>query len=168
MYKHTCAWVIGLCASVCSSPRVIPLGHWMSVATKTCLSTPFIPDFSILAGSPQSDQYRNLQCQHRASGTFTALIEVKGFHQTYKLFHPPRQRIHSDGCRFFEAFVKQNFLLGSVEIGYRNGFAAEIRPVQVFIDPVHGDSNRSLDVVDHFLVDADILFVQHSAARKKR
>lgn len=50
-------------------PRVIPLGHWMSVATKTCLSTPFIPDFSILAGSPQSDQYRNLWDPHAATIT---------------------------------------------------------------------------------------------------
>lgn len=49
-------------------PRVIPLGHWMSVATKTCLSTPFIPDFSILAGSPQSDQYRNLWDTHIITG----------------------------------------------------------------------------------------------------
>lgn len=45
-------------------PRVIPLGHWMSDATRTCLSTPFMPDFSILAGSPQSDQYRKLQDRH--------------------------------------------------------------------------------------------------------
>lgn len=48
-------------------PRVIPLGHWMSDATKTCLSTPFIPDFSILAGSPQSDQYRNLRTHTHVS-----------------------------------------------------------------------------------------------------
>lgn len=83
-------------------------------------------------------------------------------------FHPPRQRIHSDGCRFFEASVEQNFLLGSVEVGHRNGFGAEIRPVQVLIDPVHSDSHWSLNVVYHFVVGANIpSFVQHSAVGKR-
>lgn len=84
-------------------------------------------------------------------------------------FHAPRQRIHSNGCRFFEASVEQNFLLGSVEVGNRNGFGAEIRPVQVLIDPVHGNSHRSLDVVYHFIVGANVpSFVQHSAARTEK
>lgn len=95
---------------------------------------------------------------------------MKGFHlKSKRACHPPRQRIYSDGCRFFEASVEQNFLLGSVEVGYRNGFGAEIRPVQVLIDPVHGDSHRSLDVVYHFAVDADVpSFVQHSAEEEKK
>lgn len=41
-------------------PRAIPLGHWISVVTSCCLSNPFIPAFSIFAGSPQSDQYIKL------------------------------------------------------------------------------------------------------------
>lgn len=41
-------------------PSVIPLGHWMSTVTRGRLSNPFIPAFSILAGSPQSDQYTKL------------------------------------------------------------------------------------------------------------
>lgn len=41
-------------------PSVIPFGHWMSSVTSGHLSYPFIPAFSILAGSPQSDQYTKL------------------------------------------------------------------------------------------------------------
>lgn len=94
---------------------------------------------------------------------------VSTCHWQNKAVHPPRQRIHSDGSRFFEASVEQNFLLGSVEIGNRNGFGAKIRPIQVLIDPVHSDSHRSLDVVYHFFVGANIpSFVQHSAARIER
>lgn len=148
-------------------PRVMPLGHWMSVATRTCLSTPFIPDFSILAGSPQSDQYRNLRYKHKQRCRSTVAIEITGFDPA-ATFHPPGQRIHSDRCRLFEAFAEQKFLLGSVEVGYRNSFGAEIRPVDVFIDPVDGDANGSLDVVNHFIVGADVpAFVQHSAVRKQ-
>lgn len=81
----------------------------------------------------------------------------------------PRQRIHSDGGRFFEASVKQNFLLGSIEVGYSNTFGAEIRPVKVLIDPVHCNSHRSLDIVYDFLVGANLpTFVQRCAERTKR
>lgn len=79
--------------------------------------------------------------------------------------HPPRQWIHSDGGRFFEASVEQNSLLGSVEVGHRDGFGVEIGPVQVLVDPVHGDPHGNLDVVYHFVVGADVpSFVQYSAA----
>lgn len=80
--------------------------------------------------------------------------------------HLPRQWIHSDGCWFFEASAKQSLLFGSVEVGYRNAFGAKVRPVQVLIDPVHSNSNRSLYVVNHFVVYSNIpSFVQHSAVR---
>lgn len=108
------------------------------------------------------------QIQNRSVNV--SVIGDKGFHPKLKTqaFHPPRQRIHSDGCWFFEASVEQNLLFGSVEVGYRNGFGAEVRPVQVLINPVHSDSHRSLDVVYHFVVCANVpSFVQHSAARNK-
>lgn len=82
--------------------------------------------------------------------------------------HSPRQRIHSDGGRFFKASVEQNFLFGSVEVGHGDGFGAQVGKVQVLIDPVHGDSHWSLDVVDHFAVGADVpSFVQHGAAKTR-
>lgn len=158
-------------------PRVIPLGHWMSDATKTCLSTPFIPDFSILAGSPQSDQYRNLQPHTHTCTRFyktdpsmyiSAGDKMPSPGMKRQAVHPPRKWIHGDGGWFFEPSVKQNLLLGSIEVGNRNCFGAKIRPVQVLIDPVHSDSHRSLDIVYHFVVCADFSpFVQHSAVRNK-
>lgn len=63
-------WLVHVRAHV---PRVIPLGHWMSEATRTRRSAPFMPDFSILAGSPQSDQYRNLQDRGVGTHTFREL-----------------------------------------------------------------------------------------------
>lgn len=83
-------------------------------------------------------------------------------------FYPPRQGIHSNGCWFFETSVKQNLLLGSVEVGNRNGFSAEVRPVQVLVDPVHRNPHRGLDIVYHFFMYTDLSsFVQYSPAGKK-
>lgn len=83
-------------------------------------------------------------------------------------FYPPRQRIHSNGCWFFETSVKQNLLLGSVEVGNRNGFSAEVRPVKVLVDPVHRNPHRGLDIVYYFVMYANFSsFVQYSPASKK-
>lgn len=84
-------------------------------------------------------------------------------------FHLPRQWIHSNGGWFFEASVEQNFLFGSVEGGHRNSFGAEVRPVQVFIDPVHSNTHRGLDIVDYPFMAASVLsFVQLSALGTKK
>lgn len=56
----------GLCVLCPSLPSVIPLGHSMCSDTRICRSTPFSPDFSILAWPPQSDQYINLRKMHWA------------------------------------------------------------------------------------------------------
>lgn len=80
----------------------------------------------------------------------------------------PRQRIHGDGRWFFETSIEQNLLLGSVEVGNRYGFGAEVRPVQVLVDPVHRNADGRLDIFDHFLVSADFpFFVQYGPARGK-
>lgn len=76
--------------------------------------------------------------------------------------HPPGQGIHSEGRRFFEASAEQNLLLGSIEVGDRNGLGAEVRPVQVLVDPVHGDAHRRLNV-RHLLVGAGVSFIQNGA-----
>lgn len=85
-----------------------------------------------------------------------------------KAFDSPRQRIHGDGRWFFETSIEQNLLLGSVEVGNRYGFGAEVGPVQVLVDPVHRNADRDLDIFDHFLVSADFtFFVQYGPAGGK-
>lgn len=86
-----------------------------------------------------------------------------------KVFHSPRQRIHGDGRRFFETSTEQNLLLGAVQVGHRYGFGAEVRPVQVLVDPVHRNPNRDLDVFDDLLVGAAFtFFVQYGPASGRR
>lgn len=159
MHQDRCGLVKGELACV---PKVMPLGHRISEATRTCRSTPFIPDFSILAGSPQSDQYRNLRDKDRGTilrGWQTGLEAAA---------HAPRERIHGNGRWLFQAPVKQNLDLGAVEVGRGNRFGAKVRPVQVFIDPVHSDAHRRLDMIYHFAVRAHVSsLVQHSAGRHK-
>lgn len=83
--------------------------------------------------------------------------------------NPPRQWIHSDGSRFFQATLKQNLLLRAIEVSHRNGFSAKVGPIQVLVDPVHRNSHWILDVVNHFVMSAGVhLFVQHSAVRNQR
>lgn len=158
-----------MCTCTCAFlPKVIPLGHWRSDTTKTCRSTPFIPDFSILAGSPQSDQYRKLQEEER--GQIQTFAEIRlGPNTSQRGPNTPGERVHSNRRRLLQASVKQNLHLCAVEVGYRNCFGAKVRPVQVFIDPVHSDPHRSLDIIHHFTVHSDVSsFVQHRAERYKR
>lgn len=80
----------------------------------------------------------------------------------------PRQRIHCDGRWFFETSIEQNLLLGPVEVGNRNGFGAEVRPVEVLVDPVHRNANGDLDVFNHSLLGSRFtFFIQYGPARGK-
>lgn len=83
-----------------------------------------------------------------------------------KAFHTPGEWIHSNWRWLFQASVKQNLHLCAIEVWYRNCFGAKVRPVQVFIDPIHSDPHRSLDIIHHFIVSFNVSsFVQHSTER---
>lgn len=104
-------------------------------------------------------------------GTWTDLdlcLDKTGTKYQPKGSHKPGERVYSNRRRLLQASVKQNLDLCAVEVGYWNCFGAKVRPVQVFIDPVHSNPHRSLDIIHHFTVYSNVSsFVQHRTERYK-
>lgn len=151
--------------------RVHLYPRWFRWATEY----PKLPELAGRLHSYQTSQFSQARPSPTSTGNYRT--KKRNIHRWMFLsmclhkavaIYTPRERIHSNRSWLFQASVKKNLHLCAVEVGHRNCFGSKVRPVQVFIDPVHSDAHRSLDMIYHFAVCADFpLFVQHSTERYK-
>lgn len=57
-----------------------------------------------------------------------------------KVLSSPLKGVEGDGSRFVEVVLKERLLHGAVHVGHPHGVLPLVRPVQVAVDPVRGQS----------------------------
>lgn len=66
--------------------------------------------------------------------------------------HPPLERIHNHGARFIQVLREESLSILSVKVRYRNEVLGGVCPVNMVVDPVHGQTVRYMQVlVNHHL-----------------